>query len=569
MVNKKKNLLHILFLITAFFSCISFLYSAEKSKESTKLSAYNKNKNKSAFNKIDLEILKEVEDGTPQSIKTAMAKFHKNKDEYTENEKLFIAVAGAIMQNVWTTEQIEFEVYPVSQDNPYIGAVNSSKNGVFDSSTGNVDFFATLLPTFVIFYSNKNQTILKLAEQSALNALVLNPNSTLANYIAGTIYKELKDYQKALDYFKVAYENSSGTTQICIAYADALNKNGKSELASTIMSTISGVSADDIRVLKQNAYIAYEKEDLVSAEEYVARVLQQTPNDLDFILFRAKIFIKKDDYIHAVSLLDMYQRQNDTSLEYLLLRATVQLEWSKNTNAATETVEKALNLYPDSEEALLLAARLSSITDYPVAGKYADDLAQLVLQKNPKNSSALIYALEGLMQRDDWEQAYKISNDLIKKDKVSSDVVYKHVSVCINQGKKNEAFDVANSFYNKNKDDELLIQAYVYAYTQINSRDSSLSLINNLTKNANQKMKSYLLFRRSFLQRTEDTILADLRSSLIANPRNSDALFRLYQIYYDKKDYRKAQYYLKQVVAINPNDSSIKKLNEALTQLIK
>ena len=71
------------------------------------------------------------------------------------------------------------------------------------------------------------------------------------------------------------------------------------------------------------------------------------------------------------------------------------------------------------------------------------------------------------------------------------------------------------------------------------------------------------------MQRTEDSALADLRSSLIANPRNSESLFRLYEIYYEKEDYRKAQYYLRQVVAINPNDSSIRKLNEALTQLVK
>ena len=62
--------------------------------------------------------------------------------------------------------------------------------------------------------------------------------------------------------------------------------------------------------------------------------------------------------------------------------------------------------------------------------------------------------------------------------------------------------------------------------------------------------------------------MADLRSSLMADSRNSDSLFRLYEIYFEKKDYKKAQYYLKQVVAINPNDSSLKKINEALTQLI-
>ena len=71
------------------------------------------------------------------------------------------------------------------------------------------------------------------------------------------------------------------------------------------------------------------------------------------------------------------------------------------------------------------------------------------------------------------------------------------------------------------------------------------------------------------MQRSGDNELADLRASLIANPRNSDALFRMYEIYYSKEDYRKAQYYLRQVVAINPNDSTTRKLNEALTQLIK
>ena len=152
---------------------------------------------------------------------------------------------------------------------------------------------------------------------------------------------------------------------------------------------------------------------------------------------------------------------------------------------------------------------------------------------------------------------------------VQGDSIYRHVNICIHLGKKTEAFEVANNAYNSNKKDEALIQSYVYAYTQIYSRDASLSLINSFMDSSSSKMKSFLYYRRSYLQRTEDTQLADLRSSLIANPRNSDALFRLYEIYYEKKDYRKAQYYLKQVVAIKPNDSSIKKLNDTLTQLIK
>ena len=44
----------------------------------------------------------------------------------------------------------------------------------------------------------------------------------------------------------------------------------------------------------------FELKDYDNAELLVARVLQQNPNDLDFLLFRAKILVEKKDYIRAV-----------------------------------------------------------------------------------------------------------------------------------------------------------------------------------------------------------------------------------------------------------------------------
>ena len=81
-------------------------------------------------------------------------------------------------------------------------------------------------------------------------------------------------------------------------------------------------------------------------------------------------------------------------------------------------------------------------------------------------------------------------------------------------------------------------------------------------------MKSCLYYEKSFLEGSEEAVLVDLRSSLTANPRNKDALFRLYQIYYNKKEWRKAQYYLKQVVALSPSDDSLIKLNSELETLL-
>jgi len=82
-------------------------------------------------------------------------------------------------------------------------------------------------------------------------------------------------------------------------------------------------------------------------------------------------------------------------------------------------------------------------------------------------------------------------------------------------------------------------------------------------------MKSFLYYERSFVHTSEDEVLNDLRSSLTSNPRNKDSLYRLYEIYYGKKDYRRAQYYLKQVVALDSSNAQLLQKNNELDLLLK
>ena len=521
------------------------------------------------FYKINESILTEVENGSPDSLRSAMSTLRQNRgSDLDEAEKVLTYVSAEIMKLVWPSEKITWDIPVVTEETPYTGALNSVRQGVFDSSTGNVDFLSTLLPALVILNNTADFSVYESCENAVKAALEIKSDSVLANYIMASVYEKKRNFEAAEKYLETAYNAAPQTDELGLAYSRVLRNNGKLELASSVLGSMSG-GANDIAVLKQNAFIAFDSKDYDAAELYVARVLQQTPNDLEFLLFRAKILIEKKDYIHAVSLLDVYARQDSTSIEYLVLRARVQLDWSKNTTAATETVEKALQLYPDNVDALMFAARISSETDSPVAGKYADELAARVLEKRPGNLEAMTYALDGLIQRENWQEAYTASKSLVSAGNVSPAVVEKYVNICLKLGKYNEAYEYAKSRYDANPSDETLLQAYILAYSKVGNRDAVVKYIDSLMGTASAKVKSNLYYRRSYLQLTEEKALADLRSSLISNPRNSDALFRLYELYYAKQDYRKAQYYLRQVVAINPNDSSFKKLNEALTKLMQ
>ena len=528
------------------------------------------------FYKIDEQIVKEVENGSPESLKNAMQLIKKSSEDYEENEKVLISIAVQIMKIVWPSQKITWEQPVTNIKNPYIGAINSAKQGVFDSSTGDVDFLSTILPALVLLspviaqskeINNTNQEILENCRNAIQKAMEVNQNSVLAHYLMGVLLQKQEKYNEALAFLKFAYNSSPKTEEILLCYSNLLYKTGNLESAQKIADELDPQNLN-IQVLKQKAYIAFELKDYDSAELLVARVLQQNPNDLDFLLFRAKILVEKNDYIRAVSLLDVYARQNDTSLDYLILRARIQLDWSKNTTAATETIEKALQLYPEETQVLMIAAKISSITDSPVAGKYADQLTEKVLQKEPDNIEAMVYSLNALIQRENWNDSYKICCKIIETEKYPVEIVGKFVQICLRLGKNNEAFDFAKSQLVKYPDDETVLQAYVFAYSKVGNRDAVIKYIDSLLAQANQKMKSYLFYVRSFLQVSEEKSLADLRSSLSMNPRNSDSLFRLYEIYFEKQDYRKAQYYLRQVVAINPNNNSLKKLNEALTKMV-
>ena len=285
-------------------------------------------------------------------------------------------------------------------------------------------------------------------------------------------------------------------------------------------------------------------------------------------MFRARILIQKNDYIRAASLLDVYGRSDGEGRDYLLLRAKVQKEWNRNLTAAASTIEKALTLYPDDSEIILAAAAISAETGVKIGGVSAVELADKILAKDPKNVQALTIRVNELVRRKQWQEAYRASSNLRQIASSSQFSVHTHIDICLEAGRKDEAWQIASNLYSQSPKDEQVIQSYIKVLVATDRRSEVSRLIGQILPSATSKMKSFLYYERSFLASSEDAVLVDLRSSLTANPRNRDALFRLYKIYYNKKEYRKAQYYLKQVVALSPNDDSLLKLNSELETLL-
>lgn len=528
----------------------------------------------SYFGSIDKTVLQDLEIASPSSINRGLNKMRKAAIEYTESERVIYNISSRIMSEVWSKENQLVNVPAVSQVSglgaSYLAIMDSAKSGIFENRKGEKDFFLTVLPALVILSSTENTGYYADAETALLSGLKMKPDSVLCNYLLGKLYEKQKQYEKAVACFEKATEPGTTVFEVLYEKAACLVALGHYEAASSILDRLVIQFPSDVQVLKLYANATLLMGDFPRAELYASQVLQQNPSDLEFVLFRAKIFVETGEYLKASSLLDVYAKSFPTQHEYLLLRAKLQKEWNKNLTVAISTIEKALSLYPDDEDIILYAAQLASETGSRVSGKTGVQLAELILKDDPDNVKGLQYSVQSLYNEGRYSEAYTLSKKLLGDKAVPQRAVLMHTKVCLAMHYNDEAWKYAASLYEKNSDNIEIIQHYIEVMIKTGRTQSASKLINSMlsgTPSAN--LKSFLFYERSFLTSNEGTVLSDLRSSLIANPRNSDALFRMYQIYYGRKDYRKAQYYLKQVVSLNPNDEKYLRLNSELDQLLK
>ncbi len=522
----------------------------------------------SYFEKINNDILVNVMKGSPASLRTAATALHKaDETMYTEEERVLLYIMSSIMKYAWPSETISWTIPTLLPDNDYTAAIESVKLGVYDTSAGNADFFTLVIPSLLLC-AQKDRTNYFADSKKALDeASGRFRDSVLLHYLYGLLYARQGKSDAALIEYEIAYTLDTTCFETSCALANAYITAGRTLDAKAISDRLYVVSPGNVEVLKLCALTSYNTNDMNAAESFVAQILQREPDNTEYILFRAKILFNKGEYIKVSSLLDVYAKTNRTNRDYLLLKARLLLTWNKNTTSAFSVVQDALSRYPDDEEVILLAAEIASETGTLVNGRSASELVAPVLRKDPGNPAALKIKVKEAVLAEAWEDAYESSSILLAFDDTDNSKLL-HVESCLNTNRISEASGLIRELYDKNNNDEGVLEYYIKVLIAEGNTTQALAMIEKRLPSVSAKLKSSLYYERSRLQTSSDKILADLRSSLTSNPRNRNALFALYSYYMDAADYRKAQYYLKQVLALNPSDQTIIELNNNLDAIL-
>ena len=144
-----------------------------------------------------------------------------------------------------------------------------------------------------------------------------------------------------------------------------------------------------------------------------------------------------------------------------------------------------------------------------------------------------------------------------------------YARVCAGMNNWEEAVTTAQAAYNaasKQPSDEI-ITLYLQVLYGAKKYGMLVQVINRHLSDARSALKSVLIYYQSLLASNDEDKLALLRSSLLSDPRSSLTLFALYEWYFRHKDYRKAYYYLQQVIALDPHNKTYLQLAEKLERL--
>jgi uncharacterized protein HemY len=252
---------------------------------------------------------------------------------------------------------------------------------------------------------------------------------------------------------------------------------------------------------------------------------------------------------------------------YLFLRARVQAEGYHNREVALTYLRSILRNFPgassntlnrDDEDILVYAAELFLESLREEDRTEGRSLLNRLISADEPSLQVVSLALRDAVRRQAWEEARPFLDRLLRERRSSTDLLYAYQ---VEQGLGNSGVSLtyARELYEQDPRNDGGSIAYISALIDANHRsEASWILENRLSETPGGALRGRYYFLRSRLQANEEGRMNDLRSSLFEDPRNTNALTAMFEIYHRRKDQRRAVYYLKQALALDPDNPQLR-----------
>ncbi|GHV55626.1 hypothetical protein AGMMS49579_19000 [Spirochaetia bacterium] len=509
------------------------------------------------------EIRSLTESGIPSSLLRSLELIRSRELGASEFGRIMNAVNAALFQRLYPDMRPQLPTLDIPQTHVYARILRSTT--YTPPSSGSNDYLEHVLP-FLIFFSEPSSIP---AEQflsalpDLLRAAELNSGSVLAPYFLGMAYERSGRLSEAKAAYGKAFALSPECYPAVLGFARILGREGQTEESVGMLSELVLHYPDNIAIKRQLALAWYQARDWRRAEPAIAEILQRDSRDGEFILMRAHILVEQGQFLQALPSLDLYASVNPNNRLYLFLRARVQAEGYRNRDAALNYLRSLLRNSsennPADTEALVYTTRLlmeSSRIEDQTEGRA---LLRRLMSVPDRASGVIDLAVQDAVRQENWQEARGYLAELLKSGPSFQTLLLAY-TVERGLGNNTAALSYARQLYERDPQNDESITTYISALIDTGRRDEAARMIEaSLTSAPGGAIKSRYYYLRSRTRSNEDTIMNDLRSSLFEDPRNLSSLTAMFEVYHRRHDERRAVYYLKQALALAPDNPQLKR----------
>lgn len=430
-----------------------------------------------------------------------------------------------------------------------------------------------LMPALAVFAADSRDVARRAAEAMERFGQLGLP-SILPDLVQGIDAERRGDQGAALGRYAAVLAAAPDVWIARLGSGRALLSLDKAEAALAMLEPLAKARGDSLAFIRPYALALVENGRYDDAESYVAKVLVSDPQDSAFILVRARLLVRSRSFQQALPLLDAYGTVDPSNRLFLLLRSRA-AEGLRSREDALRWARRGLALYPDDPELLVATARLlfaQGVSSREEARSLAARAAAMsgqdaVAQGGPAAradrvaacaEAARLLALDAA-SRYDWKAAAAY----LAAASAAAPFEDRQLAATILRESRSypAALDYAAAWFKEKPDSEAAAEAYVRALLVSGDVRAAQELIARLLPGARSGgFRSTLYFLQSGLQKSDEAALPLLRSALLENADNPEALAALSAIHVRRKDYAKARFYLKQALALAPGDPALQAL---------